>query len=92
MIHLTEWIGYVAASLTTASFVPQAWLTFKTRDVRGISLGMYSAFTLGIALWLVYGWLIQAWPVVIANLITLVLAASILVMRLRFARRASENV
>ena len=92
MIHLTEWIGYVAASLTTASFVPQAWLTFKTRDVRGISLGMYSAFTLGIALWLVYGWLIQAWPLVIANLITLVLAASILVMRLRFARKASENV
>jgi MtN3 and saliva related transmembrane protein len=80
----TEWIGYAAASLTTASFVPQAWLTFKTRDVRGISLGMYSAFTLGIALWLVYGWLIEAWPVVIANVITLILAASILVMRLKF--------
>jgi MtN3 and saliva related transmembrane protein len=80
----TEWIGYAAASLTTASFVPQAWLTFKTRDVSGISLGMYSAFTLGIALWLVYGWLIEAWPVVIANVITLILAASILVMRLKF--------
>jgi MtN3 and saliva related transmembrane protein len=80
----TEWIGYAAASLTTASFVPQAWLTFKTRDVRGISLGMYSAFTLGIALWLVYGWLIEAWPVVIANVITLILAASILAMRLKF--------
>jgi MtN3 and saliva related transmembrane protein len=80
----TEWIGYAAASLTTASFVPQAWLTFKTRDVSGISLGMYSAFTLGIALWLVYGWLIEAWPVVIANVITLILAASILAMRLKF--------
>ena len=86
----TEWIGYAAASLTTASFVPQAWLTFKTRDVSGISLGMYSAFTLGIALWLAYGWLIDAWPVVIANVITLVLAASILVMRLRFGRKASH--
>jgi MtN3 and saliva related transmembrane protein len=85
--HLTEWIGYVAACLTTASFVPQAWLTFKTRDVSGISLGMYSAFTVGIALWLVYGWLIEAWPVVIANVITLVLAASILAMRLRFGRK-----
>ena len=49
-MNTTEWIGYAAASLTTASFVPQAWLTFKTRDVRGISLGMYGAFTLGIAL------------------------------------------
>jgi len=79
-------IGYIAAFLTTVSFVPQAWLTFKTKDVRGISLGMYSAFTLGIALWLVYGLLIQAWPIVIANVITLALAAAILVMRLRYGR------
>jgi len=88
-MNSTEWIGYAAASLTTASFVPQAWLTFKTRDVSGISLGMYSAFTLGIALWLAYGLMIQAWPVVIANVITLALAASILLMRLRFGRKAS---
>jgi MtN3 and saliva related transmembrane protein len=80
----TDWMGYVAAFLTTASFVPQAWLTFKTRDVSGISLGMYSTFTLGVALWLVYGVLIQAWPVVMANAITLGLAASILWMRWRF--------
>ncbi len=88
-MNYTDWIGYAAAFLTTASFVPQAWLTFKTRDVRGISLGMYSAFTLGIALWLAYGLLIEAWPVVIANIITLGLAASILAMRLRFGRGAS---
>ena len=81
---MSELIGYLAASLTTASFIPQAWLTFKTRDVSGISLGMYSVFTAGIALWLVYGLMIQAWPVVIANVITLGLVASILVMRLRF--------
>ena len=81
---LTEWIGFAAASLTTASFVPQAWLTFRTRDVRGISLGMYSVFTLGVALWLAYGWLLQAWPVVAANAITLVLAMSILMMKLRY--------
>ena len=87
-MNTTEWIGYAAATLTTASFVPQAWLTFKTRDVRGISLGMYGAFTLGIALWLAYGLLIEAWPVVIANVITLALAASILVMRLLFGRKA----
>ena len=81
---LTEWIGFSAASLTTASFVPQAWLTFRTRDVRGISLGMYSVFTTGVALWLAYGLLLQAWPVVVANAITLVLALSILVMKLRY--------
>ena len=77
-------IGSVAAALTTLSFVPQALQTFKTRDVSGISLGMYTAFTLGVALWLVYGVLISAWPVIIANAVTLVLALAILVMKLRF--------
>ena len=77
-------LGYVAASLTTCSFVPQAWLTFRTRDVRGISLGMYSVFTLGVALWLAYGLALGAWPVVMANAITLGLALSILAMKLRY--------
>jgi len=81
---LAEIIGYFAATLTTASFVPQAWHTFRTRDVRGISLGMYAAFTTGVAGWLVYGFLLQAWPIVIANCITLALAATILVMKLRY--------
>ena len=84
---LTEWIGFAAASLTTASFIPQAWLTFRTRDVRGISLGMYSVFTTGVALWLAYGVVLQAWPIVIANAITLVLASAILGMKLRFGDR-----
>ncbi len=79
---LTNWLGYVAAALTTASFVPQAWLIFRTRDVSGISLAMYSAFTAGIALWLLYGVMLGAWPVIIANIITLVLAACILVMKI----------
>ncbi len=81
---LSEFIGYLAAFLTTASFVPQAWHTFTTRDVSGISLGMYSAFTLGIACWLLYGLLLGAWPIVIANVITLALAATILLMKLRY--------
>ena len=77
-------IGSVAAVLTTASFIPQAWHSFKTRDVRGISLGMYSVFTVGVALWLLYGVLLQSWPLMIANSITLLLASAILGMKLRF--------
>ena len=80
----TEAVGSLAAILTTVSFVPQAWHSFKTRDVSGISLGMYSVFTAGVALWLAYGWLLGAWPIVIANAITLALAAAILTMKLRF--------
>ncbi len=81
---LPDFIGYLAAFLTTSSFVPQAWLTFRTRDVRGISLSMYSVFTAGVALWLAYGIALEAWPIVVANAITLALALAILVMKLRF--------
>ena len=83
-MQLPDLVGFLAATLTTISFVPQALHTFKTKDVSGISLGMYSAFTLGVALWLVYGVLLDAWPVVIANIITLALAVTILVMKLRY--------
>jgi MtN3 and saliva related transmembrane protein len=79
---LADLFGFCAAILTTGSFVPQAWHTFRTRDVSGISLGMYSAFTVGVACWTVYGVLLGAWPVVMANLITLALATAILVMKL----------
>ncbi len=71
-------IGYAAAALTTGSFVPQAILTLRTRDTRGISLSMYSAFTVGVALWLVYGVSLGEWPIVVANAVTLALAATIL--------------
>ena len=79
-----EIIGYLAALLTTCSFVPQAWLTFRTRDVKGISLGMYTVFACGVALWLAYGVLLAAWPIVVANTITLALALAILAMKLRY--------
>ncbi len=77
-------IGYIAALLTTGSFLPQAIHTFQTKDVSGISLTMYSAFTLGIMLWLVYGVLLVSWPMIVANVITLAFAAAILTMKLRY--------
>ena len=85
-LALPDWIGYTAAFLTTCSFVPQAWLTFRTRDVSGISLGMYGVFTAGVGLWLLYGVLLSAWPIVLANTITLALACAILAMKLRYRR------
>jgi MtN3 and saliva related transmembrane protein len=79
-----EWFGYVAALLTTGSFVPQAIMTIRTRDTRGISLAMYVIFTVGVALWLVYGIALESWPMILANSVTLCLAATILAMKLRF--------
>jgi MtN3 and saliva related transmembrane protein len=86
-MNFIDTLGFVAATLTTGSFVPQAWLTFRTRDVSGISLAMYSAFTLGIVAWLIYGLMLGAWPVIVANGITLALAAGILSMKIWIGRR-----
>lgn len=80
-------LGYCAATLTTASFVPQAALTLRTRDVRGISLGMYAAFTAGVGLWLAYGIALGKWPIIVANAVTLALAATILAVKLLEDRR-----
>lgn len=76
--------GYLAATLTTSAFIPQAWLTWKSRSAKGVSLGMYSVFVVGVAMWLLYGLALQAWPIILANAITLSLATFILVMKIRF--------
>ena len=71
-------IGYVAATLTTFSFFPQAVKTLKSRDTRSISLRMYLLFTTGVMFWSIYGWMVGDRPVLIANLITLVPAIIVL--------------
>lgn len=80
--ELSDLIGYPAAFLTTAAFVPQAWQSWRTRDLSGISLPMYALFTLGVALWLTYGVLIGSFPIIVANTITLLLAATVLWLKL----------
>ena len=84
-------LGYAAATLTTASFVPQAWRTFRTKDVSGISLRMYSVFTLGVAVWLAYGIVLGEVPMMIANASTLVLACAVLVMKLKYGKKAKPG-
>jgi len=76
-------IGYCAATLTTASFVPQTLKTLRSRDTQAISFWMYAAFTLGIALWFVYGLSLNSWPVVLSNGITFLLALTMLTLKVR---------
>jgi MtN3 and saliva related transmembrane protein len=75
-------IGYVAATLTTASFLPQAFLTIKTRDTEALSMGMYSLFTAGVFCWLIYGIYLANNAIIFANVITFILAASILAVKI----------
>ena len=80
--HQVEVIGYCAAFLTTIAFLPQAIQSWRTRDLSGISLGMYGLFTAGVGLWLVYGLMVEAWPLILANALTFALALSILILKL----------
>ncbi len=75
-------LGYPAAVLTTLAFLPQAWQSWQTRDLSGVSLPMYAMFTVGVALWLVYGMAIDSMPVIVANAITLLLAAMVLWLKI----------
>lgn len=82
MLTVPELIGYLAALLTTASFLPQAVLTIRTRDTASLSLSMYGIFTLGVALWLAYGIFLHNTAIIAANAVTLVLSASILYVKI----------
>ncbi len=82
-MNTTDIIGYFSAFLTTLAFVPQAHHSWKTRDLSGISLPMYSMFSLGVAGWLIYGVMITSWPIIVANSITLLLACAVLCLKLK---------
>lgn len=84
MNNLAEIIGLVAGFLTTVSFVPQVVRVYKTKSADDLSYGMLCLFILGIALWLTYGIILQALPVVIANAVTLCLALTLLVFKIKY--------
>lgn len=86
-VALIDLVGYPAATLTTVAFLPQAWKSWQTRDLSGISLPMYALFTLGVALWLVYGILLGSVPIMIGNGITLALASVVLFLKLSHVRQ-----
>jgi MtN3 and saliva related transmembrane protein len=79
-----EWMGFMAAILTTLSFVPQAVKTIRSKETHGISLLMYVTFTVGVGFWLAYGIYLTSWPMIIANTVTLALSLTILSLKLRY--------
>jgi MtN3 and saliva related transmembrane protein len=86
----TDLVGYVAATLTTVSFLPQLIRVVKTRSARDISLGMFLIFSVGTLLWMLYGIFSHSAPVWIANAVTLILSASILTLKLIYDERATD--
>lgn len=83
IMESSEIIGFIAAILTTIAFIPQAYHSWHTRDLSGISLPMYSLFSTGVLFWLIYGVMIGSWPIMIANTITLILASVVLCLKIK---------
>lgn len=81
-MNLADLLGTIAGVLTTVAFVPQVWRVWKTRSARDISLGMYLVFTTGVGFWLAYGLVLGAWPIVVANSVTLILTGTVLALKL----------
>ena len=77
-------VSGIAATLTTVAFVPQAWHIIRHKGTKAISLHMYVAFAIGVAFWLLFGFMIWNWPMIVANTITLALALAIIAMKLKY--------
>lgn len=89
---IPELFGYAAATCTTVAFLPQAYVAIKHRDTKSLSLGMYIIFTFGVGLWLIYGLHKQDWAIIGANCITLILASTILITKLRYDVFGSQKL
>jgi MtN3 and saliva related transmembrane protein len=80
---MVDLLGYLAGALTTFALLPQVLHTLKTRSTEDISLSMWTMFCIGITLWLVYGVMVRSGPVILTNVVSLVLAGTVLVLKIR---------
>lgn len=76
-------LGFTAAICTTIAFIPQAVKVYKTKHTKDISLGMFSLLNLGFVLWLIYGIILNSYPIILANAVTIIFAVYILITKIR---------
>ncbi|MGL1887066.1 MAG: SemiSWEET transporter [Reichenbachiella sp.] len=86
-MDLINILGFAAATLTTAAFIPQAIKTIKTKHTKDLSLNMYLALNIGIALWFCYGIIQGALPIILANGITFCFTMIILIMIIKYKNK-----
>ncbi|MGE5480385.1 MAG: SemiSWEET transporter [Chloroflexota bacterium] len=83
-MEFSQWFGFVAAGLTTGSFIPQVIKILKTKQAKGISIAMYIIYVIGISFWLLYGIMIKQYPIIFANTLTLLLSSTVLLMKIKY--------
>jgi MtN3 and saliva related transmembrane protein len=91
MEGLIDGIGLVAGLLTTTAFIPQVWKIYRTKSGKDISGRMFSLFSIGIVLWLVYGILLKSVPLILSNVVTLILSLTILWLKIRYRRSSIDK-
>lgn len=91
MVNAVDLLGYTGATLTTIAFAPQVTHAWRSRDLSSISLPMYIIFVTGVVFWLAFGILADIKPTIYANTITLPLAGSVLILKIRHLRRKSAE-
>lgn len=82
-----ELVGSIAGTLTTVAYVPQMVKVYRTRSAGDLSWPTFLCLVAGIVLWVVYGWMLDQWPIVIANVVTLGLALAIVVGKVLYSLR-----
>jgi MtN3 and saliva related transmembrane protein len=84
MMGMTDAIGFLAGALTTIAFVPQALKMYTTKSGKDVSARMLTIFSVGVILWLIYGIMIESVPMILANVATLILSATIIALKIRY--------
>ena len=82
-MDISTFLGYLAGVLTTSAFLPQVIKAWKTKSTQDLSLGMWGIFCFGVFCWLIYGFMIHALPIILANIATLLLAGTILILKVK---------
>ena len=83
---MDDWIGFAAGALTTLAFLPQVLKVWRSKSVQDISLGMYMVITVGVSLWIWYGFRVGSVPVMVGNILVLLQTILVLVAKIRFTR------
>ena len=77
-------IGFLAGTFTTLALAPQAIKSWKTKHTKDVSLGWIIILTIGVFLWIIYGILLEALPVIVANSVTFILCVTVLVLKIKY--------
>lgn len=84
-------VGFLAGALTTAANLPQVWKTYRDKSAKGLSFRMLLILSLGLALWMVYGFLTDSLPLILTNGIGTVLIVSLIAMKWKFDRSPTKD-